>query len=589
MKYSFLSIFLTLIMIGQIFGPSVFMTKADLSNPGVLAVHSTIHINGDGQFSAANGVVAGSGTSADPYIIENWSIDATNKQGIWIENTNKFYIIRNCHVFNGTNQSKDHDAIHLDNSRNGTIRDNRLHDSWFGIFVTSSKFVTILNNSIYSNIYGIFETSSSNLTVEKNEIKIHRIYHDSKGIYFTSVQSGKIENNTISNNSMGIHIDGSTNIIIENNNISNNSNGTYIGYSTNLFFYSNKFWDNEYHLCIVSGSLTAYPNAMPTNNTVNGKPMYYYRDQSDITVPSDAGYVALINCSRMTVKDLKLSHNYDGILLSYTKDSLIRNNTLELNYYGIHFDTYETNNIVADNTIKNNTYGIFIYFSWQNKLYSNKMANNSYSFGIDAGNNDKYYFNNTIPTNNTVDGKPVYFWTGESNKVAPSDAGFLGLIDCSNITVKNMTMKKNYHSILLVDTHSSSIYNSNFSHNYFGIDQRNGYENRMYNNTYTFNDRGCQISHNGMTGTNNISVENSTFSFNSIGAYLYSANPNNVIFVSIENNSFINNSVGITGLGVEKSRIFKNIFRNNTNGLELQNAKENKVHLNNWFSTVSSG
>ena len=50
-------------------------------------VHDPIHIDGDADFTAANGVTGGSGTASDPYIIEGWDIDATTAHGIWIEET----------------------------------------------------------------------------------------------------------------------------------------------------------------------------------------------------------------------------------------------------------------------------------------------------------------------------------------------------------------------------------------------------------------------------------------------------------------------------------------------------------------------
>ena len=71
-------------------------TSGDLINPSVLTQHNAIYIDGDSDFTSANGVVSGSGIKSDPYIIENWSISASNAHGILIENTNAFFKIRNC-------------------------------------------------------------------------------------------------------------------------------------------------------------------------------------------------------------------------------------------------------------------------------------------------------------------------------------------------------------------------------------------------------------------------------------------------------------------------------------------------------------
>ncbi|MBU3902481.1 MAG: right-handed parallel beta-helix repeat-containing protein, partial [Candidatus Thermoplasmatota archaeon] len=63
-----------------------------------LTVHEPIHIYGNDDFTEENGVVNGSGTESDPYIIEGWDIDASqgSNAGIEIRNTNVYFIIRNC-------------------------------------------------------------------------------------------------------------------------------------------------------------------------------------------------------------------------------------------------------------------------------------------------------------------------------------------------------------------------------------------------------------------------------------------------------------------------------------------------------------
>ena len=58
-------------------------------------------IDGNSDFTTTNGVVSGSGTSYDPYIIEKWSINASQECGISISGTNAHFIIRNCYIYDG--------------------------------------------------------------------------------------------------------------------------------------------------------------------------------------------------------------------------------------------------------------------------------------------------------------------------------------------------------------------------------------------------------------------------------------------------------------------------------------------------------
>lgn len=70
--------------------------------------HKPIFIMGNKDFTAENGVIAGSGTRDDPYIIANWVIMANGTApygmgtvGIFIANTTKCFVIRNVTIFGG--------------------------------------------------------------------------------------------------------------------------------------------------------------------------------------------------------------------------------------------------------------------------------------------------------------------------------------------------------------------------------------------------------------------------------------------------------------------------------------------------------
>jgi parallel beta-helix repeat protein len=106
-----------------------------------------IFINGDSQFTPANGVTGGSGTQADPYIIENWVIDASGAIGITIQNTTKYFVVWNCLVENGGNYI----GIYLDNAINGKVENNTCENNSYGIYLTSSSSNTIFYNYLLNN------------------------------------------------------------------------------------------------------------------------------------------------------------------------------------------------------------------------------------------------------------------------------------------------------------------------------------------------------------------------------------------------------------------------------------------------------
>lgn len=124
--------------------------------------HSQIVINGDADFTSANGVTGGNGTQADPYRISGWYINGyLGGVAIDIANTTKHVIIEDNELFQSVI------GIKLESAPNVTIRNNVIRDmkGWagifpagngdpaFGIYISSSNAVTITGNNIY-RIYG---------------------------------------------------------------------------------------------------------------------------------------------------------------------------------------------------------------------------------------------------------------------------------------------------------------------------------------------------------------------------------------------------------------------------------------------------
>ena len=66
--------------------------------PDIYTPRPPIYINGNENFTEENGVVGGNGTKENPYIIEGWEINASITDGIRIENTTAYFVIRNCYL-----------------------------------------------------------------------------------------------------------------------------------------------------------------------------------------------------------------------------------------------------------------------------------------------------------------------------------------------------------------------------------------------------------------------------------------------------------------------------------------------------------
>jgi len=116
------------------------------------APRDPIYIHGDQGFTWENGVVKGSGTPEDPYIIEGWVIDTrSHDYGIYIDGTRAHFVIRNCQI----RYPQERAGIFLSNVQNGRIEGNAIFGGKIAIHLLASQNVVITGNAIGYCDYGI--------------------------------------------------------------------------------------------------------------------------------------------------------------------------------------------------------------------------------------------------------------------------------------------------------------------------------------------------------------------------------------------------------------------------------------------------
>ena len=133
--------------------------------------HEPIEINGDGDFTAANGVIRGAGTPADPYIISGWEINAETDDGIYIRNTMAHFIIKNVCIHSGSIGLGGYYGIFLKNVKNGAIKTSSIYHNLDGIFIYESSDISIQGCSIHRNYGdGIFTRDSDDIVIEDLDV-----------------------------------------------------------------------------------------------------------------------------------------------------------------------------------------------------------------------------------------------------------------------------------------------------------------------------------------------------------------------------------------------------------------------------------
>jgi parallel beta-helix repeat protein len=555
-----------------------------------------IHIEGDLEFTPANGVVAGSGTPGDPYIIENWVIDASpTDYGVLIEDTTRHFILRNSTIYEG-----EWAGVRFEGVLNGRVENVVLSRNGYGIYLLSSDNNVIIDVVSENNREkGIYLSSSDNNTLENSTLRnngseffggegislwsSHRNLisnivseNNSDGIELDEGSSyNTIENSTFENNrSAGISIDWSHNnvfennisknndwsgiylyysnhVILENNLIENNSTGILLRYSENARLSNNRLDNNTYGFGVEGGVFSTFDHDIDNSNLVNGKPIIYLIGENDITINQDnqAGYLGLINCENVRVENLPFENNHQGILLAHASGVSFENNAISSNYYGMYVSG--SDNIVIENSVIDNNY-----------------------YGIQLDSSENFSFENGTITN--------------------SSRGFYAVYP-RRAKLRNSTFSRNQFGVYLMYGDNSSLENNLFENNFVDIylytENTTMRNNQLENSWYDFIVFGYSISNfiHDIDNTNLIDGKPIIYLIgendfvvsqdNTLG-YLGLVNCDNV---RVENLMFENTGQPIMLAGTTNSWIENISADNSVAGISLWVSSDNNMILNNAF------
>lgn len=253
-------------------------------------------------------------------------------------------------------------------------------------------------------------------------------------------------------------------------------------------FRNNRFESNLYS---IDDSGYGGASDIDTSNTVNGKPVYYWVNQHNKTVPFDAGFVALQYCSGINVQSLNLEGNAQGILLIYTNDSTIKGNILTRNLEGITLKE-SCKNVISDNLIKENKgNGVYLSHSTNNVIVNNEIKINS-----NVGVNISYSTSNIVTENQITEngGNGIFLTDIKDSNIAKNNVTLnngcgIGFGYGPNGIVKGNIISKNDIGIWISNAHDDTIILNNVTENsgvavYLEGDQKN---NQIYNNNFINN------------------------------------------------------------------------------------------------------
>jgi len=174
-------------------------------------------------------------------------IDGQNKFEVFSIKASKVVIDGFKIYHSGTSNLDDYAGIKVYDSREVTIQNNILDDTYFGIYLQYAKRCVIKNNQLKANNKeeqqsgnGIHCWKSDSLSITGNKVDGHR-----DGIYFEFVTNSFIKSNTTSNNiRYGLHFMFSNNDTYQFNSFIGNGAGVAVMYSNKVSMLNNQFKEN---------------------------------------------------------------------------------------------------------------------------------------------------------------------------------------------------------------------------------------------------------------------------------------------------------------------------------------------------------
>jgi parallel beta-helix repeat protein len=499
-------------------------------------------------------------------------------------------------------------GVHLENTTNCVVRRNYITKNDQGIRLYSPcTYNQILENNVYDNNYdGMIAPMPPNATFFQNLI-FHNNFINNTNSFIYNVYGSVWDNGYPSGGNYWSRYNGTD---FYNGVYQNETGSDDIGDKP---YAVNSFEVDRYPLMRPYGSVRnldtnltyfSIQSAIDASETLDGHTLWVGSDvyhenvnvhksltlvgenrTATIVDASNIGTVFSVTADKVSIVEFTIRNsglNYPpygmdcGVFLNHTTGSSIRNCLITNNRIGIYLFYSKTNLLEHNIVSSNHEDGIWLWYSGNNLLTENEILNNSYNFGVFGGSFSD--FSNTIETSNTVDGKPIQYLIGVKNETFDNETniGVLYLINCHNVTIRNLNLTRNGHGVFCYNVTDSRIENVTASENNYGIYLQDSVSNIIRKNPCSNNWVGICLQ-----DSNHNVVENNIAANCEKGISLYEADYN-----SIRGNTILNNLYGIRLFSSSFNEIFHNNLIENAKQVSLyysyQNVWDNSFEGNFW-------
>jgi parallel beta-helix repeat protein len=312
-------------------------------------------------------------------------------------------------------------------------------------------------------------------------VKDNTITNFSEALSLRASSGHTITGNTLTDGFSGISIENTTGCVFRNNNLRN------CGFSVATSFYG-----------------SGLDNDLDISNTVDGKPVYYWVNVKDQTVPSDAAYVALVNCANIIVKDIAPQ----GICIVSTRDSTVSNVCLGRvteKSRGDGITILDSSGIsLLDSTVVDKGIGVTIENS-SNTLVSGNEISKHITKGINLVNavGTVISGNNFADNSHAIGCTPYSLSTGTATSTTVAYNNFTGndcaVNVCGDMKIHNNLFDRNEIGIMFSDYSANTVTQNILVNNKNALYFSASSGNIIYQNNFLENER--QVADAGVSST----------------------------------------------------------------------------------------
>lgn len=299
----------------QVPHPPINITE-DQGPQGFILGHDPV--TGQPFYRPGSGVVAGTGTAKDPYVISGWCIrtSRTDPIGIRLRNTTAHVIVR--------------DNVVRERREDPTGLSDFVLPIYFSfsMFVEEARNVTIADNKFGPNVLGVVLLEADGTTLTDNTLTGHA---------GPDIMVGATQGLTLRDNAM----------------------------ATGLFFSPLK----PAHLV----------HNIDASNTVEGQPIRYVAGANGTTVSGPAGQVIVGASSNVTVTGVNISGTTAAVFVEFSDNVTLAGNRLVRNEnFGIHVEDSSGISVTDNNLSDNDQTGLFLEAN-QVRVANNTVRGNPYA------------------------------------------------------------------------------------------------------------------------------------------------------------------------------------------------------------------